>query len=323
MTTHHSEVVIQTSALTKQYDTVTALANLDLTVYKNSIFGFLGPNGAGKTTTIKTLLGLIRPTSGSATIFGHDIQTESLDIRARIGYLPQEPRFYDYMTARETLDFTIRFFFKGPERAIQERVAETLELVGLSSKADRPIKSFSGGERQRLGIGQAQVNYPDLLILDEPAASLDPLGRRDVLEVMARLRKYATVFYSTHILDDVQRVSDTIAILNNGRLVAQGAVETLLAGSGGMSYVVKLRGAVDAAQARVNAQDWVLTSQLQPGSDDVALTVAVNDPEAAELHLLRLLLEDPALIVKDFRRRTYELEDVFVEIIEGGKDGGK
>ena len=113
------------------------------------------------------------------------------------------------MTARETLRFTARFFYTGPKAAIEERIAETLDLVGLDDKADRPIKGFSGGERQRLGIAQAQVNYPDLLILDEPAAALDPMGRRDVLAVMERLRKHTTIFYSTHILEDVQRVSDT------------------------------------------------------------------------------------------------------------------
>jgi ABC-2 type transport system ATP-binding protein len=124
------------------------------------------------------------------------------------------------MTARETLEFTARFFYSGPAEAIQARIDETLELVGLADKADRPTKGFSGGERQRLGIAQAQVNYPDLLILDEPAAALDPVGRRDVLDVMERLRAYTTIFYSTHILDDVERVSDYVAILDHGRMVA-------------------------------------------------------------------------------------------------------
>ena len=124
------------------------------------------------------------------------------------------------------------FSFKGPKNKIEERIEETIELVGLSSKADRPIRGFSGGERQRLGIAQAQVNYPDLLILDEPAASLDPMGRHDVLEVMERLRKYTTIFYSTHILDDVQKVSDTVCILNRGELLAEAPIQELLAGSG-------------------------------------------------------------------------------------------
>src|SRR4030042_3691174 len=173
--------VIETHGLSKIYKNVQALKSLDIKVHQNSIFGFLGPNGAGKTTTIKLMLGLTHPTSGTATIFGLDSVSHSVEIRSRIGYLPQEPHFYEYMTARQTLHFTAEFFFKGPKKAIDDRVDEMLELVDLGEKADRPIKTFSGGERQRLGIAQAQVNYPDLLILDEPAASLDPLGRRDVL----------------------------------------------------------------------------------------------------------------------------------------------
>src|SRR3712207_3573464 len=129
------------------------------------------------------------------------------------------------MTARQTLRFVARFFYDGPARAIEARVEETLDLVGLAGKADRPIKGFSGGERQRLGIAQAYVNHPDLLILDEPAASLDPLGRRDVLTIMARLRERTTIFYSTHILEDVQRVSDTVAILKDGAASAAGRSE--------------------------------------------------------------------------------------------------
>lgn len=124
------------------------------------------------------------------------------------------------MTARDTLRFTLGFFFRGPKNKIEERIEETIELRGVADKADRPTRGFSGGERQRLGIAQAQGNYPDLLILDEPAASLDPMGRHDVLEVMERLRKYTTIFYSTHILDDMQRVIDTVCI-NRGELVAK------------------------------------------------------------------------------------------------------
>jgi ABC-2 type transport system ATP-binding protein len=229
-----SSTVIHTRGLSKSYKGVDALKSLDLQVSQNSIFGFLGPNGAGKTTTIKLLLGLIRPTGGTASVFGLDVVRDSVAIRDRVGYLPQDPRFYEHMTARQILRYTARFYFTGPQAEIERRVAETLELVGLADKADRPIKGFSGGERQRLGIGQAQVNYPDLLILDEPAASLDPMGRRDVLEVMERLRKHTTIFYCTHILDDVQRVSDTVAILNHGQLVAYGPIEELLAGGDGI-----------------------------------------------------------------------------------------
>ncbi len=231
-------LVIETHGLSKGYKNVQALKSLDLKVAQHSIFGFLGPNGAGKTTTIKFLLGLAHPTGGSGSIFGYDIQRQSVEIRQRVGYLAQDPRFYESMTARDTLRFTLGFFFKGPKNKIEERIEETIELVGLADKADRPIRGFSGGERQRLGIAQAQVNYPDLLILDEPAASLDPMGRHDVLEVMERLRKYTTIFYSTHILDDVQRVSDTVCILNRGELVAQAPIQELLAGSGKVMFQI-------------------------------------------------------------------------------------
>jgi ABC-2 type transport system ATP-binding protein len=313
--------VINTHALSKSYRDVTALRSLDLKVARNSIFGFLGPNGAGKTTTIKLLLGLARLTGGSATIFGHDIVRDNLEIRKRVGYLAQDPRFYDHMTARETLRLKARFFYTGPKAEIEARVAETLELVGLADKADRPIKGFSGGERQRLGIAQAQVNYPDLLILDEPAANLDPLGRRDVLEVMERLRKYATIFYSTHILDDVQQVSDTVAILNHGELVAQAPLEELLAGSGGTIYSLVIEGDTGEAQARLSSQDWVSGISVVTEADQVRWQVDVTDEEAAKAQLLRLVLADEHTTVTEFGRKKYELEEIFVSIVEGGSNG--
>ena len=155
---------------------------------------------------------------------------------------------------------------------IEQRIEETLELVGLDDKADRPIRGFSGGELQRLGIGLAQINYPELLILDEPAASLDPQGRRDVLEVMARLRKHATIFYCTHILDDVQQVSDTVAILNQGELVAQAPLQELLTGSEGTIYKIVLEGDASAAQTRLASLPWVSGIKVTPvrGANNLA-----------------------------------------------------
>jgi ABC-2 type transport system ATP-binding protein len=311
--------VIETHGLSKTYKKLQVLNSLDLQVHQNSIFGFLGPNGAGKTTTIKLMLGLTHPTSGTASIFGLDSVKHSVDIRARIGYLPQEPHFYEYMTAHQTLRFTAEFFFKGPKKAIDDRVDEMLELVDLSDKADRPIKTFSGGERQRLGIAQAQVNYPDLLILDEPAASLDPLGRRDVLEVMSGLRKYTTIFYSTHILDDVQRVSDTVVILNKGKLVAQGPIEELLAGSEGVIYIIHLKGEVEVALNLVQSLPWVSGVNSNQSNEESIWQVSVTDPKAAEIQLLKLLVNQP-VVVNEFRRKQYDLEDVFMQVIEGGQD---
>jgi ABC-2 type transport system ATP-binding protein len=310
-----NDFVIYTEGLSKSFGEVHALKSLDLRVPQKSIFAFLGPNGAGKTTTIKLLLGLLKPTTGKGKILGMDIVRDSVDIRARIGYLPQDARFYEHMTARQTLDYTARFFYTGPQTEIDKRVNEMIELVGLEGKADRPIKGFSGGERQRLGIAQAEVNYPDLLILDEPAANLDPQGRRDVLEVMSRIRKYATIFYCTHILDDVQRVSDQVAIVNHGELVTQASIEELLSGKGEVVYSLTLRGDVQSAFAQVHQLPWVSGIVASQIGDQTSWQVSVTDGVVAEDQLMSLLVSS-GLKVANFSRKEQNLEDVFINIIE-------
>jgi ABC-2 type transport system ATP-binding protein len=318
----NEQLVIQTQHLAKSFKGVNALRGLDLKVPKNSIFGFLGPNGAGKTTTIKLLLGLARPTGGSATVFGMDVERDSVAIRERVGYLAQDPRYYETMTARETLRYTADYFYSGPASAIEDRINDTLELVGLSDKADRPIKGFSGGERQRLGIAQAQINYPDLLILDEPAASLDPMGRHDVLEVMERLRKHTTIFYSTHILSDVQRVSDTVAILDRGELIAQAPIGELLASSGGIVYSVVVKGSTDALRDRLSGQRWVSTVNVKSGANGkTALQVSVTEEATAETELAPLIVTAGDVTLIEYGRQKQDLEQVFMHIVEGHHNG--
>jgi len=224
-------------------------------------------------------------------------------------------------TARETLRFTARFFYSGPAPAIEARIAETLDLVGLSDKADRPIKGFSGGERQRLGIAQAQVNYPDLLILDEPAASLDPQGRHDVLEVMERLRKHTTIFYSTHILSDVQRVSDTVAILDHGQLIAQAPIEELLNSSGAPVFTATVKGDVADAQARIAGQPWVTAVQATPVNSHTHWHITVSDEATAEVQLLPLMLAGGGVTVLEYGRKKVDLEEIFLGLTEGGHHG--
>jgi ABC-2 type transport system ATP-binding protein len=315
-----NNLVIETRGLSKGYKKIQALKSLDLKVAQNSICGFLGPNGAGKTTTIKLLLGLARPTGGSGRVFGLDIEKENDEIRRRVGYLAQDPRFYDYMTARETLRFTAGFFYKGPRALIEKRIAETLDLVGLTGKADRPIKGFSGGERQRLGIAQAQVNYPDLIILDEPAASLDPIGRRDVLEVLTRLRKHTTIFYSTHILDDVQRVSDTVIILNQGALVAQGPIEELLAWGQAAVFTLTVKGDSAAVETRLRSQPWVNGIDVISKNGRVSWQIRVSDPDVAEDRLVPLALAGEGVTVCEFGRKAQNLEEVFLNVVKEGNN---
>ena len=306
------ETIIETHGLSKSFGSIQALQNVNLSVPKNSIFGFLGPNGAGKTTLIKLLLGLSKPTSGSGTIFGQDMVKDSIEIRKKIGYLAQHPSYYDHMTAREVLRFKASLHHLAEAENL---IDESLLLVGLEDKADRPIKKYSGGEMQRLGIAQAYVSRPELLILDEPAASLDPMGRRDVLEIMDALKQHSTVFYSTHILDDVQKVSDGVAILNHGKLVAQGPIENFLNGGSETRYTVKLKKDPQLAYQLLTQQPWISTVELKPGSPSV-LDISISDEAAAEENLLKLLVNETDNILTDFRRTEFELEDVFMKMVE-------
>jgi len=316
----NEQSIIETKNLCKSFGEVHALQNVDLKVPEHAIFGFLGPNGAGKTTLMKTLLGLARPSSGSATIFGFDIVSQSIAIRERIGYLPQHPRFIEKMTARENVEFAAKFFFRGPASKIRERCDEMLDLVGLADKADRPVYGFSGGEKQRLGIALAQVNYPDLLILDEPASALDPMGRLSVLEIMERIRKYSTIFYSTHILDDVQRVSDTVAILNKGRLVVSGPVEQLINGKDGIVYSLCIKGKTAQLDQQMVNIPWVTQTEQIYRNGISQWHISVNNEGAAEKDLLRLVMSDPTVIVTEFTRKQYELEEIFMDIVRGDEN---
>jgi ABC-2 type transport system ATP-binding protein len=312
------DLTIQTENLSKTFGEVQALKSLDLAVPKNSIVGFLGPNGAGKTTAIRLLLGLNRPSAGRGRIFGLDIVQDSREIRQRVGYLAQNPRFYPEMTAREILRFTAHFFFSGPKVKIEARIDEMLALVGLDGKADRPTGAFSGGERQRLGIAQAQINDPELLILDEPAAALDPMGRHAVLQIMEQLRDRATIFYSTHILDDVQRVSDRVVILNRGSLVSQGPIERLLAGDQGAVYRLVTVGDHGGIQQQISHQPWVTHVDLERVDETFHWRVAVSDEAIAQARLLRLVLADEQVEVIEYGREKLGLEEVFMQLVREG-----
>ena len=312
--------VVAMRGLGKRYGDVAALQDLHLTVPARTIVGFLGPNGAGKTTAMKLLVGLARPSTGSAEVFGLDVTTHGPAIRSRLGYLAQEPRFYEHLSARETLRFVGRFFYDGPEQALARRIDDLLDFVGLVDKADRPIRGFSGGERQRLGIAQANVNDPELLLMDEPAASLDPAGRQAVLAILERLRERTTVFFSTHILDDVERVADRVAILDRGRLLAHAPTTELLAGDGESTFSLRLRGPHRSVVDRLERQPWVERVESRPDAGEQLLQVQVRDVGAAETQLLRLALAEPEVIVSSYGRRSFELEDVFLRLVEGARE---
>lgn len=228
-----AEAVLTASGLTKEYRAGflhtgrrLALADLDLSVQRGEVFGYLGPNGSGKTTTLKVLMGLVLPTRGSATILGQPLRSSAW--RARVGYLPEHPYFYDYLTPAEYLDYVGRLF--GLPRATRrDRAGSLIERVGLTRSADVPMRRFSQGMLQRLGIAQALINQPELIVLDEPMSGLDPIGRRLVRDIIAGLKAEGrSVFFSTHILPDAEALCDRVALLRAGRLVKVGALTEIL-----------------------------------------------------------------------------------------------
>jgi len=198
-----------------------------------------------------------------------------------------------------------------------------LKIVGLSDKANRLVGNLSGGELQRLGLAQAQINDPELLILDEPAASLDPIGRDDVLQIMKRQSKKSTIFYSTHILDDVQNVSDTVAILNHGEQIAQDSIKTLLSGSGSTIYEIILKGESEVAFAEIIKQTWISKIETLKTEKETKWLITVKDDETAEKKLLREILSHKAVDVLDFQKKKFELEEVFIKLVKGADENDR
>ena len=305
-------LAIRTQNLTKQYGRLTALEGLDLEVPTGSIFGFLGPNGAGKTTSLRMLTGLAQPTSGTAEVAGVQIGAGA-ELARRIGYLDQSPQFYGWMKARELLELVGRTYDLDG-RELRMRVGEVLEISGLSEAANRRIAGFSGGMRQRLGIAQALINRPQVLFLDEPVSALDPEGRRDVLQIIERVRGTATVLMSTHILNDIERVCDRVAILNYGRLVAESPIEELLERYAQPVFELE----PDATQSRatgrladaLRAQPWVRDVRLDGGT----LRVFVHDPNTAGAEILPIAFGTGVSLVR-FERARPSLEDVFMLLV--------
>jgi ABC-2 type transport system ATP-binding protein len=301
---------IQTTGLTKAYGRQRALDSVDLSVEEGSVFGFLGPNGAGKTTMVRLLTGLARPTSGSVRILGSEVARGNV-ARALIGYLPDVPGFYEWMTGREFLQLAGRLF--GIDGAVLEsRVQNLLELAGLRD-VETKIGGYSRGMKQRLGVAQALINAPKLLILDEPTSALDPIGRKDVLEMVSSLRGRATVFFSTHILSDVDRVCDTVAILDRGHLVALAPIHELKQRYGVHKVIVEVTDKADQLAGELGAQPWV-TSVARNTNGGIEVTVA--DVGAAQRQI-PVLVAAMGIGLARLEAGEVQLEEVFVDLVGG------
>ncbi|MES2169946.1 MAG: ABC transporter ATP-binding protein [Actinomycetota bacterium] len=304
---------IAARALTKTYGTKRALDSVDLTVEEGSIFGFLGPNGAGKTTMLRLMTGLARPSEGTISVLGHDVATAGNAVRAEIGFLPDVPAFYDWMTAGQFLVFAGGLFRLGGE-LLGERVDMLLDLAGLAGTKTR-IGGYSRGMKQRLGIAQALINAPRLLLLDEPTSALDPIGRKDVLDMVASLRGRTTVFFSTHILGDVERVCDSVAILDHGSIVADAPIDDLKKRYGQQKVVIQVTDGAAAVAAAIGEQDWA-TSVTVGAEGEIGVTV--SDVEAARHRIPALIAAQQTGLVR-IEAGEMGLEEVFVELVGGAK----
>jgi ABC-2 type transport system ATP-binding protein len=271
---------------------------VDLAVERGAVYGLVGPNGAGKTTLISILSGLRRPTAGSVTL-GVD--------RRKTAVLPDTPQFDPWLTGAEVVDLARSLSAPDVPR---DRVREVLADAGLEADADRRVGGYSRGMLQRLGLAATIVGEPELLMLDEPAAALDPAGRRDVLDLVARLRGRATVLFSSHILDDVQRVSDAVGVLRAGRLIYQGAIERLLTDRVKPAFEVRVRPPVEPVASALRAEEWV-TDVLEryPG----VLSVGVRSLREAEAGLPAALAGAGARVVS-IEPAVPDLETVFLEL---------
>jgi ABC-2 type transport system ATP-binding protein len=294
-------IAVETYELSKSYRTgfwltqkVPSLKNCTLQVYQGETFGLLGPNGAGKTTLFKTLLGIIRATSGRALVLGKPMGDRT--VKQRIGYLPENPYFYDFLTGWEILNFTGGLFGLS-QSVLRQRIPELLDLVGLAQTAAKrkQLRQYSKGMMQRVGMAQALINDPDLVFLDEPMSGLDPLGRFQIREIIQSLKQQGkTIFFNSHILSDVEMICDRVAILGQGEILCLGSLQELLGTSD--AYWAKVKGGnpdvLKSRLANLTFKDGYWQGQVLGSPQDFIASLSILGAQLVEMHLARPSLEE-------------------------------
>ncbi len=313
------DAVIVTRRLTKQYGDFTAVERLDLTIHRGEVFGLLGPNGAGKTTTVLMLLGLTEPTKGVVRVLGLDPAREPLAVKRRVGYLPDNVGFYDNMTGRENLRYTARL--NGIARTEAEaRIDELLHEVRLDDAADKKAGTYSRGMRQRLGIADALVKQPSVLILDEPTIAIDPSGVEELLALLRRLVKERdlTVLLSSHILGQVQSLCDRVGFFSAGKLVAAGPLAEL---AGGADRKVELEVAIDGLPASIDPVVLAVPGVLgvEPDAHEERLRIVTASSDVAAP--IAAALATAGLTLTHLRRRGTDLLELYRRYVPEGIDG--
>lgn len=303
---------VETVNLTKCFGSVKAVDNLSLRVPEGSIYGFLGPNGAGKTTTLKMLLGLTRPTSGQIRICGKPVEFGSSRHPGDTGFLPDVPNFYDWMNADEYLRFCGELLKLEPG-TLKKRIGELLELVGLA-EVKKKIKSYSRGMKQRLGIAQALIGEPSVLFLDEPTSALDPIGRKEVMEIISRLSGKMTVFFSTHILSDVERVCDRVVILDKGKMMLEDSMENLHKQVSTQTLLVEVEDGENGLRLvqLLKQLPWI---KGMPVQTEEGVRIPVRELALAQREIPRILAEQ-GMALKHFSLQEPSLEDIFLKVVD-------
>ena len=299
------EVVLKTSGLSKRFGTRWAARDLNLEVHRGDVFGFLGPNGAGKSTTIRMILTLLRPTAGSIEIFGKDLHKNRSSVLSRVCGIVEKPDFYLYLSAYTNLEI----LGSMTRRVGRDEIMEALDVVGLKSRTFEKVKTFSHGMKQRLGIAQALLTKPELIILDEPTSGLDPQGMKEVRELIRRLSSESemTVFLSSHLLSEVELVATRMAVINRGELIVQGSVSELLEKET-MEYSIQV-SPLDAAINLIGKLPWVEVLSAENNK----IEVRMEPGHSSELN--RFLVTNHIEVSSFSPYRT--LEDYFLKITEG------
>ncbi|HTG68954.1 MAG TPA: ABC transporter ATP-binding protein [Candidatus Udaeobacter sp.] len=315
MTAH----AIATTQLSKDYGDGRGCRDVTLTIREGEAFGFLGPNGAGKSTIVKMLTGLIKPTSGKAQIFGHASGT--IEARRRLGYLPELFRYPDWLTGEEVLAFHAKLC-ELDRTAAKRRIYQLLDEVGIGSRGRDRLKGYSKGMQQRLGLACALLGNPEIVFLDEPASALDPVGRHEVRELLARLRSQGkTIFLNSHLLEDVEQLCDTVALLNNGQVLVEGKVTEVLRSHS--NWRLRVSGYTPLAPERIRQMLGVRVdvSGHPAGDDSVWLEMELDDDE--QIGLVNYILIELGLTIYEVGRIKSRLDEWFLQAVSGLEHRGE
>lgn len=299
--------LLTVSSLSKKYDSKTVVDNVNFAFQSGKCIALIGPNGAGKTTILRTLTGLLKPTSGTITFAS---MKKNADIRTFIGYLPQYPVFYAWMTGKEFLIYCAQLALI-PKSEAAKRADELLEKVGIQDAGNQRIAKYSGGMKQRLGIAQAIIHKPKLLMLDEPVSSLDPIGRREVLTLMEELKKDMTILFSTHILGDADEVSDELILLNQGKIVESGSMDELRQKYQTAKIKLTFQNDCNAYQAVINGLPNIINSYIERNE----LHVTATDISQARQEILKAASAENWPLTS-FTLNRASLEDMFMKVVK-------